>query len=76
MFIPVDRAKIVANGVVPADMRNNVDSNIPVNLLKDRYITSKDGYTLSSAKAMQARHHLVDGGSGMETPGIFRNHDS
>ena len=53
MFIPVDRAKIVANGVVPADMRNNVDSNIPVNLLKDQYITSKDGYTLSSAKAMQ-----------------------
>ena len=53
MFIPIDRAKIVANGVVPADMRNNVDSNIPVNLLKDQYITSKDGYTLSSAKAMQ-----------------------
>ena len=53
MFIPVDAAKIAANGVVPADMKANVDQRIGLNLFKDQYVTQQNGYTLSSAKSMQ-----------------------
>ena len=71
MIIPVDANKLVANGVIPADMKGNVDSNIHVNLLADQYVTRSNGYTLTSAKTMQLDIISMMAAQGWKRPAYF-----
>ena len=70
MIIPVDANKLVANGVIPADMMDNTDSNILVNMLEDKYVQS-GGYLLTSAKTMQLDIISMMAAQGWKRPVYF-----
>ena len=52
MYIPLDRDQIVASGLVPESRKSEIADTLIVNLMEDRYFTTKDSEAISVPKTM------------------------
>ena len=71
MYIPLDPAQLVKNGMIPAGYEFAVADHLTVDATKDIYTTRKDNYTLSSAKVMSLDIISSDINEGWKRPLYF-----